>query len=272
MGRVRWVKLPSNEIAEPLTGRSIEFYLFPLSWSELSGLYSMDERRRLLARRLVYGMYPEVVRHEENAARNLKSLASSYAYKDVLEYQTIRHPEALEKLLQALALQIGNEVSYNELASLVGLNKITVANYIQILEKAFIIFRLRPLTRNARNELKKLRKIYFYDTGVRNALINNLNPLALRQDVGSLWENFVISERMKRHANHLTNVHTYFWRSHDGQEVDYVEEAQGSIRGFEVKWGKKPLKAPAAFQKLYPHSAVTLINQDTFEDFVKNLD
>jgi len=258
----------SNEIAEPLTGRKIEFYLYPFSLEEIRKIYSDLELKRLLERRIIYGMYPDIVLKEEEAERNLKNLASSYTYKDILQYQTIKNPEILEKLLQALALQIGNEVSYNELASLVGIDKNTVSNYIRILEKAFIIFRLSPFSRNLRNELKKLRKIYFYDTGIRNALINNLNPLNLRQDIGGLWENFIISERIKKNNNFDLGKNIYFWRNRQGQEIDYLEEKSGKLEGFEIKWKDDKFKKPKAFLEHYAGSKVNLINKSNFEKFI----
>src|SRR3989344_4906770 len=202
----------SNKIAEPLTGRKIEFYLYSFSLAELAEYYSVREVERLLERFLIYGTYPEIIKNEAEAPERLKELAQSYAYKDVLQYQNIKNPEILEKLLRALALQVGQEVSYNELAGVVGADKNTIASYVQILEKAFIIFRLSPFSRNLRNELKKLRKIYFFDTGVRNALINNFNPVNLRQDTGALWENFIISERLKYNNNNNLKKNIYFWR------------------------------------------------------------
>jgi hypothetical protein len=188
--------------------------------------------------------------------------------KDVLQYQNIKNPEILEKLLQALALQIGNEVSYNELANLVGVDKNTVASHIQILEKAFIVFRLRPFSRNLRNELKKLRKIYFFDTGMRNALINNLNPLNLRQDSGALWENFMISERMKYNGNNGRSVNGYFWRTLQKQEIDYLEEYKGKLAGFELKWKKGKFRIPKVFLEAYKGSNVKLINRENYKSFV----
>jgi predicted AAA+ superfamily ATPase len=258
----------SNEIAEPLTGRKTEFYLYPFSIEELKTIYSELEINRILERRIVFGMYPEIVQNGTDAEEQLKSLARSYTYKDILQYQNIKNPEVLEKLIQALALQIGCEVSYNELANLVGVDKNTVASYIQILEKAFIIFRLRPFSRNLRNELKKLRKIYFYDTGIRNALINNLNPLELRQDTGALWENFMISERIKYNNNNKRDVNIYFWRTLAKQEVDYIEESRGSLAGAEFKWKKDKFKIPKAFSDAYPGSAVELVNRENYAKFV----
>lgn len=258
----------SSEIAEPLTGRKIEFYLYPFSLAEINEIYSVIEIKRLLEKRMIYGMYPEIVLDEESAERNLKNLTSSYTYKDILQYQNIKNPEALERLLQALALQIGNEVSYNELASLVRIDKNTIANYISILEKAFIVFRLRPFSRNLRSELKKLRKIYFYDTGIRNALINNLNPLNIRQDTGGLWENFFISERMKHNNNRNISKNVYFWRTRDGQEIDYIEEENGKMDSFEIKWKSEKFKQPKDFLKHYKNSQINLVNKDNFEKYI----
>ncbi len=257
----------SNEVSEPLTGRKYEFQLYPFSMEELSALYSEIELQRLLERRMVFGMYPEIVLAGNEAEEQLRSLAHSYLYKDVLQYRQIKHSDLLERLLQALALQVGHEVSYNELAATVGIDKKTVAGYIEILEKAFIIFRLGPFSRNLRNELKKLRKIYFFDTGVRNVLINNLNPLHLRGDVGALWENFMISERMKRNRNHGITKNSYFWRTHGQQEIDYIEEAGGNLQGFEFKWGGKRYRPPRAFLDTYAGSSVKVVNRKTFGDF-----
>lgn len=257
----------SNEISEPLTGRKYEYFLYPFSLEELASIYSGAELDRLLERRLVFGMYPEIVRDGGETEKKLGSLAQSYTIKDVLQYQNIKNPEVLEKLLQALALQIGNEVSYNELANLVGVDKNTVASYIQILEKAFIVFRLRPFSRNLRNELKKLRKIYFFDTGIRNALINNLNPLNLRQDGGALWENFMISERIKYNGNNGRSANGYFWRTLQKQEIDYLEEYKGKLAGFEFKWKKSKFRIPKAFSEAYKGSKVELINRENYKSF-----
>ncbi len=257
----------SNKISEPLTGRKKEFLLHPFSLEELRNIYSDLEISRVLERRIVFGMYPSVVLGKEDAAAKIKEIARSYSYKDILQYENIKNPEVLEKLLQALALQLGNEVSYNELAGFIGVDKRTVANYVQIMEKAFIIFRLRPFSRNLRNELKKLRKIYFYDTGVRNALINNLNPLNLRQDAGALWENFILSERIKFNGNSGRDANMYFWRTLRGHEIDYIEEGGGKIFGYEFKWQKDKFKKPKDFLEAYPGSDVKLINRENFWNF-----
>lgn len=258
----------SNKIAEPLTGRKIEYYLYPFSLEELRDMYSDLEIDRLLERRMIYGMYPEITRSGEDSERKLKSLALSYAYKDLLQYQYIKNPEMLEKLLKALALQIGCEVSYNELAGMMGVSKQTVENYVQLLEKAFIIFRLGPFSKNLRNELKKLRKIYFYDTGIRNALINNFNAFDLRTDVGNLWENFMISERVKYNNNRSIDVNTYFWRTTQKQEIDYVEEKGNVLSAFEFKWKKGSFKKPKSFLDAYAGSAIEVVNRGSYKKFI----
>jgi len=258
----------SNKIVEPLTGRKYEFYLYPCSLHELYTPATPLEIDRLLERRIIFGMYPEIVQTQGNVEEKLKEITRSYLFRDIMRFDRIKNSEAVEKLLQALALQIGNEVSYNELATLVGINKRTVQTYMQILEKSFIIFRLQPLSRNLRNELKKLRKIYFYDTGIRNALINNFNPLELRQDVGALWENFILSERIKYNHNNGHTVNMYFWRTTAGAEIDYVEERDGTFHAFECKWNKDTYKPPTAFMSAYPQSTAEVINKQNYKGFV----
>jgi len=262
----------SNKIIEPLTGRKFEFHLYPISYNELRKYYASDlESKRHLERRIVYGMYPEVVLSSgEEEKEIVKNITSSYLYKDILAFQNIQNPEMLEKLLQALALQIGNEVSYNELSQIVGVDKNTISNYIQILEQAFIIHRLSPFSRNIRNELKKLRKIYFWDTGVRNALINNFNALDLRQDTGALWENFLINERIKNNCNKNKDFNKYFWRTHNQQELDYIEEESGKIHAFEFKWKKQKFHPPSSFTDNYKQSTVELIHNENFEKFLSS--
>lgn len=259
----------SNQIKEPLTGRKWEFHLHPFSLKELEQRYSGLELQRLLEERIILGMYPEVVlKGQKEAKESLKSITQSYLYKDVLQYRKIKSPEILEKLLQALALQIGSEVSYNELANIVGADKKTVASYIQILEKAFVIFRLKPFSRNLRKELTKLRKVYFFDTGIRNTLINNFNPFHLRQDIGALWENFLISERLKFNGNRGENTNIYFWRTHQQQRIDYIEEAAGKLFGFEFKWKGSSFRPPKIFLNTYPSSAVKMVTKENFKGFI----
>jgi len=257
----------SGKISEPLTGRKEEFYLYPLSVGEMLSVYSPLEVDRLLEQWMIYGMYPGVLFSNARDIR-VRELATSYSYKDALAYQDIRNPEFLEKLLQALALQVGNEVSYTELAQTVGINKVTVESYIRILEQAFIVFRVGPFSRNVRNELKKKRKIYFYDLGMRNALINNMNPVTLRNDVGALWENFLMSERLKRNANLGVFANTYFWRTTNGKEIDYIEDANGAISGFEFKWRKEGFALPKEFSEGYPGSQVMLVNRENYLEFL----
>ncbi|NQT75161.1 MAG: ATP-binding protein [Candidatus Omnitrophica bacterium] len=259
----------SNKINEPLTGRKYEFHLYPFSINELKEFYSWPEILRILETRILLGMYPEIVQTGQDEVRALlKNITSSYLYKDVFQYQGIKNPDVLEKLLRLLALQVGNEVSYNELAGSLGIDKKTVSSYIRILEKAFVVFRLGPFSRNLRKELTKLRKIYFYDTGIRNTLINNFNNFDLRQDVGALWENFIISERLKFNSNRGRDVNIYFWRTHQQQEIDYIEEKDGRLSGFEFKWKKGPFKAPKLFIDSYPESSVELVTKENFKDFL----
>lgn len=261
----------ANDITEPLTGRTYDFHLFPFSMSELKQVYDKPfELGRALETRLVFGMYPDVVIKTEEAGELLNSIATAYLFKDIFAWQNIKNPDVLLNLLRALALQIGSEVSFNELARLVGVAKETVMSYINLLEKTFVIFRLQPLSRNLRNEIGTSRKIFFFDNGIRNALIANLNPLALRQDVGALWENFLISERMKLNAINRRLVNAYFWRTYQQQEIDYIEESGGALHAFEFKWnpGKKA-SIPANFLKSYPGSQSDVINRENFKYFLE---
>jgi len=259
----------SNQISEPLTGRKYEFLIYPFSMQELGVGQSEADIDRSIENRMIFGMYPEVAtKSGEEQKEALKSIAKSYLYKDVLQYQNIKNPDVLEKLLQALALQMGNEVSYGELAEAIRVDKKTVINYIDILEKAFIIFQLKPFSRNLRNELKKLRKIYFFDNGIRNALVNNFNPISLRQDVGSLWENFMISERVKFNNNNNIDNNIYFWRTHDKKEIDYIEDRGGKLYAFEFKWKKDKTKEPKTFLEAYQNSKFEVINSDNYQKFV----
>lgn len=259
----------ADEVAEPLTGRSVNFWLYPLSLSEIRPLFEEVEIKRRLENFLVYGNYPAVFEAGSLEEKKviISSIAANYLYKDILRFQKLKNADIVRKLLEALALQIGNEVSYNELSSLVGVSKKTIASYIEILEKAFIIFRLRPFSRNLRKELGKLRKIYFCDLGVRNILINNLNPLSLRSDIGQLWENFVVAEKMKKiyYPGNLNKF--YFWRTYDKAEVDLVEDKEGKLFGYEIKWKEAHRSAPKSWQKTYPQASWQVINSDNFLKF-----
>jgi predicted AAA+ superfamily ATPase len=258
----------NNETQEPLTGRKFEYRLYPISWEELEGNVGYIEAMHQLDERLIYGMYPDVINNRSDARNVLQQLATSYLYKDVLSLIGIRKPQILEKLLKALALQLGSEVSYNELSNLLEIDKATVAKYIDILEKSFIIFQLNSFSRNQRNEIKNNRKIYFYDNGIRNMIINNLNPIDMRTDKGALWENFLISERVKIQAYHNIYANNYFWRTIQKQEIDFIEESNGVINAYEFKWKSSGRnKIPKAFVENYM-AIGKVIDKENFREFV----
>ncbi len=259
----------ANRINEPMTGRKLEYLLYPLSFREMINHHGLIQEKRSLPIRLVYGYYPEIVRSPGNEILLLKNLAGSYLFKDILSFGLIKKPVILDKLLKALALQIGNEVSYFELSQMVGADKETVERYIDLLEKAFIIFRLNAFSRNVRNEIKKGKKIYFYDNGIRNALIGNYQPFELRTDKGALWENFIVSERVKFLDYNDFYGHYYFWRTAQQQEIDFIEEMDGKINAYEFKVqpGKK-VRFPLTFQKTYPVEKMEVITMQNIEKFV----
>ena len=258
-----------NKLNEPLTGRKYEYHLYPFSTQELVQYSSIIEERRMLEQRMIYGMYPDVINHPSDKLRLLLELTNSYLFKDVLAYNDVRRPEELNKLLTALALQVGSEVSYNELGRTLGIDKETVERYLDLLEKVFVIFRLTSFSRNLRNELKKSRKIYFYDNGVRNALINNFSPLALRTDVGALWENFILSERRKRNDYNEIHVNSYFWRTQTQQEIDLIEEKDGVLYAFELKWKEnKKSNLPNSFATAYPQHRFEIITPMNYMEFL----
>lgn len=259
----------ANEVNEPLTGRKWEYLLLPVSWEELVQSAGYLTAVQQLEQRIVFGMYPEVITHPGREQDILKQLTDSYLYKDLLSYKGIRKPEVLEKLLRAMALQVGSEVSFNELASLVGVDKNTVSAYIDLLEKAFVVYKLQAFSRNHRNEINTGRKIYFYDNGVRNSLINNFNPINSRADAGALWENFFISERMKYIRYHRIYSNTYFWRAHQSGEIDYIEERGGALFLFECKWktGKK-IHPPAGFRNHYAFDSYSVATPENFSSFL----
>jgi predicted AAA+ superfamily ATPase len=259
----------ANEINEPATGRLIEYNLFPLSLVELMQQTSPREEKRLLEQRMIYGLYPEVVTTLGDAKRILVNLANNYLYRDLLEYRGVKKPEVLQKLVRALALQIGSEVSYNELSRTVGVDKATVESYIDLLEKCFVVFRLPAYSSNLRSEIKRGRKIYFYDNGIRNALLSNFAPLELRDDVGMLWENMMVSERIKRNSYSRSYAQMYFWRTQQQQEVDLIEEQDGRLTAFEFKWNtKKKAKLPKTFIDNYPNTDFKVISPDNYVEFV----
>lgn len=261
----------ANHINESLTGRKWEYQLYPFSTKEMVLHASLLEESRLLHQRLVYGFYPDIVNHPSRATDSLQELADNYLYKDLLSLESIRKPVLLERIVTALALQIGNEVSFTELARLTGADPKTVEQYVQLLEKSFILFQLPAFSRNLRNEIKKGRKIYFYDNGIRNAVIKNFNPLELRQDTGALWENFLVSERQKQNAYMRKPVNCYFWRTHAQQEIDYIEENGGQLNAFEFKWNEKAkVKLPDSFAKAYPGTGFSSVNRNNYMDFLVN--
>ncbi|MEA1887137.1 MAG: ATP-binding protein, partial [Bacteroidota bacterium] len=259
----------SNNINEPLTGRKFEFYLYPFSSCELREVNGQFEETKNLSTRLVYGMYPDVINNPGNERLILNNLASSYLYRDALTYQEIRKPELLDNLLGALALQISSQVSYNELAQLLGTDPDTISRYIRLLEKAYIIFRLNSFSRNLRNELKRSRKIYFYDNGIRNAIIGNFNNPDNRDDTGALWENFLISERIKYYQYNNLFAQRYFWRTAQQQEIDYVEEIDGQLNIYEFKWrSHRKNKFSITFTNNYKVSSSEHITNENYWDFV----
>ena len=261
----------SNELNEPLTGRKWEFNLFPFTYSELQHHYGYANNAKNLSRYMIYGMYPEVITNYENAEGTLKQISGSYLYQDLLQYQGIRKPEILDKLLLALALQLGSEVNYNELSQTVGADRATIEQYISLLEKAFVVFRLNPLSRNVRNEINTSRKIYFYDNGIRNAIAGNFKSLEFRQDTGALWENFMISERLKLLNYHQWHGRFYFWRTYQQQEIDWIEEIDGSFSAYEFKWNtKKSAKNfPKTFINNYPISKTLVVTPEQIDDFLR---
>lgn len=259
----------NNETQEPLTGRKFEFQMFPVSWNEFEQNVGYMKAQQQLELRLIYGMYPDVINNFANEYEILKNLVSSYLYKDILALAGIRKSNVLEKILQALALQVGSEVSYNEIAQLVGVDKNTVNNYIDLLEKSFVVFRLNSFSKNIRNEIKANKKIYFYDNGVRNMVIGNFNTLNLRQDKGALWENFLVSERMKMLWYSQSVAKPYFWRTTTQQEIDYIETNADAVSAFEFKWANsKKSKLPKSFQDAYNPSFLVL-DKDNFREFLK---
>ena len=260
----------SNSINEPLTGRKFEYNLFPFSTNELVNHTSMLEEMRLLKNRLVYGFYPDVVNNPGEEKEILTNIVNSYLYKDLFEFQDIRKSSVIEKLVQALALQVGSEVSFNELGNLLGIDTVTVQRYVDLLEKAYVIFHIRSFSRNVRNELKKSIKIYFYDNGVRNSVISNFSPVELRSDTGALWENFLISERIKNNAYHNKHAKYYFWRTTQKQEIDFIEEVDQNLFAYEFKYYPKKVnsKCPVTFSNNYPNVPFDVITSENYMDFV----
>lgn len=258
----------ANKLNEPLTGRKWEYRLYPISWEEFENTHGYLHGEQQLENRLLFGLYPDVLNNPGDEVNILRNLLNSYLYRDILAHSDLRKPEILDKLVQALALQIGNEVNYSELGQILSVDKNTVSRYIEILEKGFVIFKLGSFSRNVRNEIKTNRKIYFYDNGIRNMIIGNFDPLDIRQDKGALWENFLISERVKQNEYKQSLARKYFWRTKQQQEVDYVEDIGGKIFGYEFKWSeKKSNKLPKTFTDAY-NSENKIITRNNFREFV----
>ena len=258
----------SNKVNEPLTGRKWEYQLYPISWEEYENHHGLLHTTQDFENRLLYGFYPDVLNNPGDEVDILRNLVNSYLYKDIFSHVNIRKPEILQKLVQAIALQVGSEVNYSELSQLVGVDKNTISKYIDILEKGFVIFKLDSFSRNLRNEIKKNKKIYFYDNGIRNMIIGNFDPLELRMDKGALWENFLIAERIKQNQYKQRLVRPYFWRTTQQQEVDYVEDKAGKIYGYEFKWQmKKKHYLPKTFADTY-NANCQVIDRNNFRDFV----
>ncbi len=258
-----------NRTSESLTGRKFEFFLYPLSFAELTAHTHLLAERGELERRLVLGSYPEVVAKPDMSVKTIRDLTGSYLFKDVFEIDGLRYPTLIDSLVRALAFQVGSEVSTSELGQLTGTDNKTVEKYLKILERAFIIFKLPALSRNERNEIKKGKKYYFYDNGVRNALIGNLNDFCTRTDVGALWENYLISERRKLLSYEESMARTFFWRTFQQQEIDYLEEYFDGIHAFEFKWNEKAgYKFPFTFLKNYTVLSEKVVHRMNYDEFL----
>ncbi|NOZ75955.1 MAG: ATP-binding protein [FCB group bacterium] len=262
----------AGQTSEPLTGRKYEYHLYPLTFQELAVHNGFLEEHRLRDHRLIFGSYPEIVTKPGEERELIKLLAESYLFKDLLALGTMKKPYLLSKIIRALALQVGQEVSYREIGLLVGADNQTIERYIDLLEKAFVIFQLPAFSRNVRNEIKKGRKIYFYDNGIRNAIISNFNVPDLRSDVGALWENYLISERKKWLETHSIDYHGFFWRTTQQQEIDYIEERNGNLYAYEFKWNPHTKRTiPKTFSRNYPNSVSSVITPKNYTEFLLNL-
>lgn len=261
----------ARDVGEPLTGRKYVLKLFPLSQMEISKIEKRHETTASLDSRLIYGSYPEVVLMSDNRRREdyLRELVQSYLFKDILVLEGIRYANKLVRLLQLLAFQIGKQVSLTELGKQLSMSKNTVERYLDLLEKVFVIYRLSGFSRNLRKEITKSQRYFFYDTGVRNALIGNFNPLGVRNDLGELWENYIITERMKRQEYLRSVTNSYFWRTYDKKEIDLVEERGGKLFGYEVKWKKERVKIPRDWTVGYPDAAFEVIHRENYLKFIQ---
>lgn len=259
-----------NKAGEPLVGRSTQFFLTPFSQREIAPLETALETRQNLESRLIYGSYPEVVTLDsfDRKTDYLRDIVGAYLLKDILAIDGLKNSGKMKDLLRLVAFQLGNEVSYDELGKQLGMSKNTVEKYLDLLSKVFVVYRLGAYASNLRKEVTKAGKWYFYDNGIRNAIIGNFNPLSIRQDVGALWENYLISERIKANHNEALNKEFYFWRTYDRQEIDLVEESSGSLTALEFKWGSKDVNVPDIFKKAYPTATFDVVSRDNYLDFI----
>jgi predicted AAA+ superfamily ATPase len=255
----------------PLAGRTLTYQLYPMAQMELSNHENPLITRQKLEEKLIYGLYPEVLNIPNLEAKKsyLNELVNTYLLKDILSFEDIRHPQKIHDLLKLLAFQVGSEVKIEALGNTLGISKNTVERYLDLLNKVFIIYRRAGFSRNLHKEISKSQKIFFYDNGIRNAVIQQFQPLALRQDVGALWENYLLAERLKMHDYNGTIVNSYFWRTYDQQEIDLIEETDGKLFAFELKWKiKKILKAPIAFSKAYPEAGFELVSENNYLNWI----
>ncbi len=260
----------ARALGEPLTGRKHTLRLFPLAQMEIGKTEARHETEARLESRLIFGSYPEVVtNHDDNArVRYLKEIVGSYLYKDILELEGVRHPDKIVRLLQLLAFQIGAEVSLSELGGQLGMSKNTVERYLDLLEKSFVILRLGGLSRNRRKEISKSHRYYFYDNGIRNAMINNFNPIAMRNDVGMLWENYIVLEMLKKQEYSERAANNYFWRTYDQKEIDFVVEEAGKLSAYEIKWQADSKNPPALWREYYPGASYACITRYNYLEFI----
>lgn len=258
-----------QKISEPMTGRVFQYILHPLSVGEIVSKGGRQTLYAKLENLLRFGAYPEVFNlSEQEAKERLNEIASNYLFKDILQFEGLKKSGIIKNLLRALALQVGQEVSYSELGNMLGVNRLTIQKYIDILEQSFVIFKLNAFSRNKRKEISKSVKIYFCDLGIRNSLIENFNSLEIRNDAGALWENFCVIERKKKNDNEKHFANLYFWRTYDQKEIDLVEEREGNLFGYEFKWRSEKTKQPKDFLENYPGSSYEVINRDNFEKFL----
>ena len=260
----------AKNIGEPLTGRKYTLKLFPLSQMEIGAAENKFQTEANLENRLIYGSYPEIIMAGDNQVREkeLKEIVGSYLYKDILELDGLKHSDKIVRLLQLLAFQIGKEVSFAELGSQLGMSKNTIERYLDLLEKAFVVIKLIGFSRNLREEISKNPRYYFYDNGIRNALINNFNLLDVRDDIGMLWENYIVMERIKKQEYSGIWANNYFWRTYDKKEIDFVEERGGKLCGYEIKWKEKKINAPKDWKNSYLNSEFKVISRNNYLEFI----